>query len=78
VTIAARRACNAEETERNRPAPPVFARDVFTGARLSSEQREPALRPRAPQVLEVQADGLVSKTEREGASPSGPANFHGG
>lgn len=51
VLIAARRARNAEETERNRPAPPFV------------------------QVLDVQADGLVSKSDREGASPSGPANF---
>lgn len=28
-----------------------------------------------PQALDVQADGLVSKSDREGASPSGPANF---
>jgi hypothetical protein len=28
-------------------------------------------------VLDVQADGLVSKSDREGASPSGPANFFG-
>ena len=85
VIIEARRARNAEETERNRPAPPIFARreaaaedchaiarvqratagicvemratpwqasfarEVFTDARLSSKQREPArYRPRAP------------------------------
>ncbi len=78
VLIAARRARNAEETERNRPAPPIFAREVFTDARLPSKQGEPArYRPRAPWVLDVRVDGLVSKTDREGASPSGPASFGG-
>lgn len=82
VIIAAHRARNAGETERNRPAPPAFAersedvgcppqpwrrrarcpdavramagpasfaREVFTDARLSSNQRKPArYRPRAP------------------------------
>lgn len=53
-----------------------FAREVLIDARLPSKQTEPArYRPRAPQALDVQADGLVSKSDREGASPSGPANF---
>src|SRR4051812_48041795 len=55
-----------------------FAREVFTDAWLSSKQREPArYRLRAPLALDVRADGLVSKTDREGASLSGPANFLG-
>jgi len=53
MIIAACRARNADETERNRPALP------------HSEF----------QVLDVRADGLASKTDREGASPSGPAIF---
>ena len=49
VPKAARRARNAEETERYRPAPPVSPERCSIDARLSSKQQEPErYRPRAP------------------------------
>jgi hypothetical protein len=53
-----------------------FAREVLIDALLSSKQREPArYRPRAPYGADVQGDGLVSKTDRQGAIPWRRANF---
>lgn len=79
VIIAAHRARNAEETERNRPAPPVSPErcSQMHGCLPNSGSRR-ATGLGHHQVLGVRVDGLVSKTDREGASPSGPANFHGG
>jgi hypothetical protein len=49
VVKAARRARNAEETERYRPTPPVSPERCSIDARLSSKQQEPErYRPRAP------------------------------
>ena len=76
VIIAARRARNAEATERNRPAPPVLPGKCsqMHGCPPNSGSRRTS-GPGHHQVLEVQADGLVSKSDREGASPSGPASL---
>ena len=53
-----------------------FAREVLRDALLSSKQREPArYRPRAPYGADVQGDGLVSKTDRQGAIPWRRANL---
>ena len=52
------------------------AREVLRDAWLSSKQREPArYRPRAPYGADVQGDGLVSKTDRQGAIPWRRANL---
>ncbi len=54
----------------------LHAREVLRDAWLSSKQREPArYRPRAPYGADVQGDGLVSKTDRQGAIPWRRANL---
>jgi hypothetical protein len=71
VIIAAHRARNAEETERNRPAPPVSPeRCSQIDTRLSSKQREPArYRPRAPSGPRC-SSGRVGLQNRPGGCES--------